>query len=77
MHRVIKPGGRILCLEFSKPENPLFRWLYDFYSFNIMPFLGEVFVGPAESYACLPERIRVFPYRMNWRESWKILDLVG
>ena len=61
MHRVLKPGGRILCLEFSRPVNPLFRALYDFYSFNIMPLLGELIAGSAESYACLPETIRMFP----------------
>jgi demethylmenaquinone methyltransferase/2-methoxy-6-polyprenyl-1,4-benzoquinol methylase len=61
MHRVLKPGGRILCLEFSRPVNPLFRGLYDFYSFNIMPLLGELIAGSAESYACLPETIRMFP----------------
>jgi demethylmenaquinone methyltransferase/2-methoxy-6-polyprenyl-1,4-benzoquinol methylase len=61
MHRVLKPGGRLLCLEFSKPLNPIFRWLYDFYSFNVMPFLGHLLVGSAESYACLPETIRMFP----------------
>lgn len=61
MHRVLKPGGRFLCLEFSKPLNPLFCRLYDFYSFNIMPLLGKLLVGSAESYACLPETIRMFP----------------
>ena len=61
MHRVLKPGGKILCLEFSQPTNPAFRALYDFYSFNIMPLLGELIAGSAESYACLPETIRMFP----------------
>ena len=61
MHRVLKPGGRLLCLEFSRPMNAIFRTLYDFYSFNIMPFLGQVLAGSAESYACLPETIRMFP----------------
>lgn len=61
MHRVLKPGGKLLCLEFSRPVNPLFRALYDFYSFNIMPLLGELIAGSAESYACLPETIRMFP----------------
>jgi demethylmenaquinone methyltransferase/2-methoxy-6-polyprenyl-1,4-benzoquinol methylase len=61
MYRVLKPGGRLLCLEFSKPINPVFRWLYDVYSFNIMPLLGHLLVGSAESYACLPETIRMFP----------------
>ncbi|MBT8341838.1 MAG: class I SAM-dependent methyltransferase, partial [Desulfatitalea sp.] len=61
MHRVLKPGGKLLCLEFSRPTHPLFRGLYDFYSFNIMPLLGELIAGSAESYACLPETIRMFP----------------
>lgn len=61
MHRVLKPGGKLICLEFSRPNNPLFRALYDFYSFNIMPVLGGLLTGSAESYTCLPETIRMFP----------------
>ena len=61
MHRILKPGGKFLCLEFSKPTHPVFRMVYDFYSFNIMPMLGKLIVGSAESYACLSETIRMFP----------------
>ena len=61
MYRVLKPGGKFLCLEFSRPTNTLFRALYDFYSFSVMPLLGELIAGSAESYACLPETIRMFP----------------
>ncbi len=61
MHRVLRSGGKLLCLEFSKPTNPVFRKLYDFYSFNIIPMLGRLIVGSAESYACLSETIRMFP----------------
>jgi demethylmenaquinone methyltransferase/2-methoxy-6-polyprenyl-1,4-benzoquinol methylase len=57
---VLKPGGKFLCLEFSKPANPVFRWLYDVYSFYVMPFLGQLLAGSAESYSCLPETIRLF-----------------
>lgn len=61
MVRVVKPGGRVLCLEFSRPTNPIFRQLYDIYSFTIMPALGQLLAGSAQSYACLPETIRMFP----------------
>jgi demethylmenaquinone methyltransferase / 2-methoxy-6-polyprenyl-1,4-benzoquinol methylase len=60
MHRVLKPGGKLLCLEFSKPVNPVFCRLYDFYSFHVMPFLGELLVGNRQGYVCLPETIRLF-----------------
>ena len=61
MYRILKPGGRFLCLEFSKPTAPLFRRLYDFYSFHLMPFLGLLFVGSRRAYTYLPESIRMFP----------------
>jgi demethylmenaquinone methyltransferase/2-methoxy-6-polyprenyl-1,4-benzoquinol methylase len=60
MYRVLKPGGKLMCLEFSKPISPLFRILYDFYSFYIMPFLGQLFVGSRQAYTYLPESIRMF-----------------
>jgi demethylmenaquinone methyltransferase/2-methoxy-6-polyprenyl-1,4-benzoquinol methylase len=61
MYRVLKPGGKMMCLEFSKPTSPLFRLLYDFYSFQIMPFLGQVLAGSRKAYTHLPESIRMFP----------------
>ena len=61
MYRVLKPGGKMMCLEFSKPVWPVFRWLYDFYSFYIMPFLGQLIVGNRKAYMHLPESIRMFP----------------
>ena len=61
MHRVLKPGGQLMCLEFSKPVNPLFRRLYDIYSFTVMPLLGRLIVGTGQPYACLSETIRMFP----------------
>lgn len=60
MVRVLKPGGKFLCLEFSRPVWPWFRWLYDFYSFHIMPVLGDLIVGERTAYTCLPETIRLF-----------------
>lgn len=61
MLRVLKPGGRMMCLEFSKPVNPVFRWSYDMYSFYAMPLLGQLMAGSREAYTHLPESIRVFP----------------
>ncbi|MFZ7125288.1 MAG: class I SAM-dependent methyltransferase [Desulfobacterales bacterium] len=74
MFRVLKPGGTFLCLEFSKPTQPLFRWLYDAYSFYVMPMLGQLIVGSAESYSCLPETIRLFHLP---EEISEILEEVG
>ena len=61
MHRVLKPGGRLMCLEFSRPVWPVFRCLYDAYSFYAMPFLGELIAGSRKAYMHLPESIRMFP----------------
>jgi len=61
MHRVLKPGGKLMCLEFSRPVWPVFRWLYDAYSFYGMPFLGDLIAGSRKAYMHLPESIRMFP----------------
>ena len=61
MYRVLKPGGQIMCLEFSRPTAPFFRWLYDVYSFGVMPFLGQILAGSRQAYTYLPESIRKFP----------------
>jgi len=61
MYRILKPGGKFMCLEFSRPTAPLFRRMYDFYSFYIMPFLGQLIVGSRQAYTYLPESIRLFP----------------
>ena len=59
--RVLKIGGRFLCLEFSAVTMPGLDKLYDFYSFNVIPALGRAVVGDAESYRYLVESIRRFP----------------
>jgi len=61
MYRILKPGGKLMCLEFSRPTAPLFRWLYDFYSFHVMPLVGEIIGGSRQAYTYLPESIRLFP----------------
>ncbi|MEJ2657920.1 MAG: class I SAM-dependent methyltransferase, partial [Desulfobacterales bacterium] len=60
MFRVLKPGGKMMCLEFSKPTSPVFRQLYDMYSFHVMPALGKVFAGTGKAYLHLTESIRTF-----------------
>lgn len=59
--RVLKPGGRFLCLEFSAVETPLLDRLYDAYSMNAIPALGALVAGDADSYRYLVESIRRFP----------------
>jgi demethylmenaquinone methyltransferase/2-methoxy-6-polyprenyl-1,4-benzoquinol methylase len=59
--RVLKPGGRFLCLEFSKPDMPGLDALYDAYSFWVIPALGRAVAGDSESYRYLVESIRRFP----------------
>jgi len=59
--RVLKPGGRLLVLEFSKPRNPLLSKIYDTYSFNILPKLGKLVANDSESYKYLAESIRMHP----------------
>jgi demethylmenaquinone methyltransferase/2-methoxy-6-polyprenyl-1,4-benzoquinol methylase len=59
--RVLKHGGKFLCLEFSAVDMPGLDRLYEFYSFNVIPALGRVVAGDAESYRYLVESIRRFP----------------
>ena len=59
--RVLKPGGRLLVLEFSKPLNEKFATIYDWYSFNILPNIGKLIANDAESYRYLAESIRMHP----------------
>ena len=60
-YRILKPGGRFLCLEFSHVQNwPLAR-LYHSWSFNVLPVMGQVIAGDADSYRYLAESIRTFP----------------
>ena len=74
MYRVLKPGGRFVCLEFSQPTARLSRWLYDFYSFGVMPLLGLLIAGSREAYTYLPESIRMFPPP---GELTKLLEDIG
>jgi demethylmenaquinone methyltransferase/2-methoxy-6-polyprenyl-1,4-benzoquinol methylase len=61
MHRVLKPGGQLLVLEFSTPVAPGLKPLYDAYSFNVLPMLGRWIADDAASYRYLAESIRMHP----------------
>ena len=61
MHRVLKPGGRLLVLEFSKPTSPLLSKVYDAYSFSALPAMGKLITDDADSYRYLAESIRKHP----------------
>ncbi|KAM6930463.1 2-methoxy-6-polyprenyl-1,4-benzoquinol methylase, mitochondrial [Xenentodon cancila] len=65
--RVLKPGGRFMCLEFSKVTNPVLASLYDAYSFQVIPVLGEVIAGDWKSYQYLVESIRKFPNQEEFK----------
>ncbi|MDF2178728.1 bifunctional demethylmenaquinone methyltransferase/2-methoxy-6-polyprenyl-1,4-benzoquinol methylase UbiE [Aliiglaciecola sp. CAU 1673] len=61
MYRVLKPGGRLLVLEFSKPTHEALSKAYDLYSFHVLPKMGQLVAGDAESYQYLAESIRMHP----------------
>ena len=61
MYRVLKPGGKLLVLEFSKPQTPLLAKAYDLYSFNVIPKIGGLVANDSASYQYLVESIRMHP----------------
>lgn len=61
MFRVLKPGGSLVCLEFSTPPNPLWRSLYNFYLKHLIPFWGGLITGDREGFVYLARSIKVFP----------------
>lgn len=83
--RVLKPGGRFFCLEFSHLKNEFFRKLYDEYSFRIIPKIGSVVAKDSESYQYLVESIRQFPNQENFAkriksagfDTLRVIDLAG
>ena len=67
--RVLKRGGRFLCLEFSQVEVPVLDRVYDAYSFNVIPALGRTVAGDRESYRYLVESIRTFPNQERFADK--------
>ena len=66
--RVLKPGGRFLCLEFSRVALPLLEKAYDTYSFKVLPWLGGAFANDREAYQYLAESIRQFPDQQRFEQ---------
>lgn len=77
MLRVLKPGGRLLVLEFSKPANAHISKIYDAYSFAVWPRLGKMIVGDAESYQYLAESIRMHPDQETLKRMISDASFVG
>jgi demethylmenaquinone methyltransferase/2-methoxy-6-polyprenyl-1,4-benzoquinol methylase len=67
MHRVLKPGGRAVILEFSKPVVPGLDKIYDLYSFKLLPLMGKFVAKDADSYRYLAESIRMHPDQQTLR----------
>lgn len=85
MHRVAKPGGRIVALEFGKPENPVWRTIYESYLRLFSPALGLVFCGNAAAYSYILESLRNYPaqravagkMREIGLQNVRVVDLLG
>ena len=73
-YRVLRPGGRLMILEFSRVDNDILSWFYDKYSFGVIPFMGEIIAGDRKSYQYLVESIRKFP---DQEEFLEIIKKIG
>ena len=76
MHRVLKPGGRVIVLEFSKVAKPLEK-IYDAYSFKLLPKLGQLIANDADSYRYLAESIRMHPGQEELKQMMMAAGLEG
>jgi demethylmenaquinone methyltransferase/2-methoxy-6-polyprenyl-1,4-benzoquinol methylase len=77
MQRVLKPGGQLLVLEFSRPVAPGLKTLYDAYSFRVLPLLGRIVAGDEASYRYLAESIRMHPAQEPLQEMLRAAGLEG
>jgi len=75
MERVARPGGRLLVLDFGKPRNPAWRWLYFAYLRMFVPVLGLLFCGDAQAYAYILESLHHYPAQEGVRDQMKAMGL--
>lgn len=61
LRRVLKPGGKLVVLEFSNPRNSFIKWVYNFYFNKVTPFIGRMFSKDIRAYTYLPESVKAFP----------------
>jgi demethylmenaquinone methyltransferase/2-methoxy-6-polyprenyl-1,4-benzoquinol methylase len=74
MFRVLKTGGKLVVLEFSIPENRIFRGIYHFYFFRILPLVGRWLLKDAHAYSYLPDSVQTFPHGEEFK---KMLENCG
>jgi 2-methoxy-6-polyprenyl-1,4-benzoquinol methylase len=76
-YRVLKPGGRFMCLEFGKVNNNIIGSFYDIFSFEVIPVLGQIVANDKESYQYLVESIRKFPSQPRFAKMIEDAGFIG
>ncbi len=74
MLRVLKPGGKVVILEFSNPRSKIIKWFFDFYFHRVCPLLGSLIAGDKSAYTYLPQSVKVFP---DGKQFENILQSIG
>ena len=75
--RVLKPGGRLVILELSRPQNRIIRWFYDLYFLNILPKIGGKVSGDKKAYMYLPASVKAFPGKKEFMEQMRKAGFVN
>lgn len=74
LKRILKPGGKLVILEFSNPRNGFIRWAYNFYFNRVTPFIGRLFSKDIRAYTYLPESVKAFPDNERFTDILKKLN---
>lgn len=75
--RVLKPGGRLVILELSRPQNKIIRWFYDLYFLHILPIIGGKVSGDRAAYAYLPASVKAFPGKKEFTDELRRAGFVN